>query len=383
MKTRAKIGIFIISIMLQSSSALSLAISGISQSFPNVPVESIQLVFTLTSLMALLGTLVAGKLAGVTTKKILIIFFSLLSFAGAMVGFFFPDSLEMLYASSVVIGLSVGILAPIATALIAELFQGGERASVNGLQSLFINGGAMMLNMLGGVLVSIAWHDVYLIYGLMVIVAIASVVLLPKGVVEKSPEGEKAKVLTPFFASMLLQSLLLGIAWMTLMANASYSVMQLGLDPGSAGILTAAQFAGGIVVGLLLRPIMQMTRKWCFVVANAVAAIALWILFFASNLPMLILGSLILGAGFGFFMPAGYTIIPSKAHPATITTSLSLFLGLFTVGGFINPYIITAGAQLLGSDLSFRFMLAAIVQTANIAVSLVAMKKYMGDMPEL
>lgn len=373
MGNRAVIAILALSFLLQSTSALSLAIGGLAHAFPDASVQAIQMAFTLVSLSGFAGTLIAGAAARLAAKKSIVIVFSTTTFLAAMVGYFAHDSLTLLYGVTIAMGFGVGVMSPICTAIIAELFTGEKRAAVNGMQALFMNCGALISNLAGGLLVSHAWQDIYLIYPAFVVVAIICAALLPKGATERRADVGRRRFLTPFVSVLLAQGFLLGLTWMTLMANASFCVLELeGGSVEMAGFITMAQSLGGMAAGLSLMPILKRFGRGCLALAHTLAAAGLWVLFSAGTLPTLILGSFLVGCGYGLFMPAGYTLIPNEVRSSAVTLALSMFLGAITLGGFCNPYLVTTGAQLLGGGVSERFLIAAVAQTANIIVGIVS-----------
>lgn len=373
---KTKIGIFVISLLLQSTGAVAMVISGAANAFPDASTSKIQLIYSLITLVAMLSNLAAGKLAGIFTKKTLIIIAYLMQLAGGMVGYFLHDSLLMLYFASVLIGLCSGMIIPLCSALIAEHFEGPERASVMGVQSLFVNGGAIIVNMLAGILAAKYWPGAYMIFVATIPVIIVCALLIPKGEVDKRVIGEKVKMFNSFLIMVIVQGMLFGLCWATFMTNAALYVFDLGVgNEAQTGYLLMTQALGCVLMGLVLPKVIKITGKYCFVLASSLAALALWMLYFSANLPMLLVSSLVLGLGFGLFLPAANTLIPNNVHPSMITMSISIFCALFSVGSFLNPYLITLGAAAFNGSIATRFMIAAIIQSINLIVSLIAVKK--------
>ena len=377
---KTKIAIFIMSLFLQAMNTIALALSGIAQAFPEASVASVQMVLTLATLVSIAGNVLCGKLAAVTTKKKMVIIFSLLLIVGALFSNLAANSIAALYAGSAIIGLSAGLLIPVTTALIAEHFEGTERAAVIGQQTLFVSVGAILLNMVAGILAVSNWRNVYFVFLSSIVVIVVALFMLPKGVVEKADDsaeavgkpkaGYSAFVILPF-----VQAFLFGIGWTTFMTNITMYVDELGMDPGMSTIFTMAQSAAGAVIGLCLSFVMRKSGKYCFVLALALGAAGLWLMSAAGSVPLLLVATLFLGMGFGLFMPSGYTLIPSVVNPAAITMSMSLFLASFQVGAFVNPYIVTVAAGLLSETVSARFLVAAVVITADVLLSLFCTRK--------
>lgn len=375
-KAKIKAVIFLISIMLQSMNSVALVLSGVAKEFTDASTTSVQLVYTLIFLMSVVGMLITGKLASLMTKKKIVIIFSILLMVGGILGYFMSMNIPLLYISSIFIGIGNGVLLPIASSLIAEYFQGGERASVNGLQSLFIGGGGMLFNIFGGILAAQNWRSLYLLYIIALPIILSTLFLLPEGRIETREEGVKVKIFTPYIILLSLQSLIFGIAWMTLFSNITYYVFDLGIgNESQASFITIAYSIGSVVMGLMLRFIMKWTGKYCFVTAFAISTIGLWLLCFANSLLLLILCGVLLGFAFGLFMPSGYTLIPNNVHPAAITMSIAFFTACFSLGGFLNPYIVTLSAGTFSNEISARFLVAAIIMTIDLLFCLISTLK--------
>lgn len=377
-KTKTKIGIFILSLITQSMNALSLMLSGITAEYPGTDISSIQIIFTLITLASVAGTVAAGKLACMMTKKKVTAIFIVIMVCGGLFGRFFGNSIGMLYVASVIIGVSNGVLIPVSSALIAEHFEGDERAACVGLQSLFVSGGGMLLNMLAGFLAAAYWKNTYLVLLTAVPVLVFTLLLLPEGIVEKTEKGEKAPVLNTFLVTLIAHSFIFGICWMTFYTNVTYYVFEIGAgNEAQAGTVTMLFSAGSIIVGLLLGKVMRLTKNYCFASGLLLSALGFWVFAVASGLPLLLAGAVLQGIGFGLFMPSGYTLIPNHVHPGAITMGIALFTAAMSLGGFVNPYIITNAAGIFGTAVSARFLTAAILQTVNGLVCIVTTRAVM------
>lgn len=377
-KTKTKAGIFIFSLITQSMNALSLMLSGIANEFTNASITSIQIVFTLITLASVAGTLAAGKLATIMTKKKIVIFSMGMMVLGGLFGRFFGTSIPMLYAASIIIGIANGIIIPVSSSLVAEHFEGEERAQVVGLQSLFVNGGGMILNMLAGILAAAYWKNTYLVLLTSIPVIVLTLFLLPEGKIETAEKGENVSVLSPFLVVIIIHSLIFGACWMTFYTNVSYYIFELGIGAeAQAGTVTTLFSVGSVVIGLVLGKVMKATGRFCFASGLALSAAGFWVFAIASNMPLLFIGAALQGMGFGLFMPSGITLIPNHVHPGAITMAISLFTAALSLGGFLNPYLITTIAGMFSELVSTRFLIAAIIQTANVIVCILTTRVIM------
>lgn len=354
----------ILSLILPSKEMVALVLAGVAKAHPEASVTSVQMVFTLITLIVVPAMLIAGKLVNRFTKKKLLIVCCLLMLGGGLMGYFCYASLLMLYVASALIGFGNGMLNPIVSGLIAEHFTGDERASVNGVQTLFVSGGAILLSLLVNFLGRSQWQGSYLLFLLTIPVLLVLIFLLPAGSLEKAENGKKGRVLTPYLMFIILQVFLYSVGFMTFMTNISLYTDALGV--GNASFMNSMQSIGCVIIGLLLAPVMRISGKYCFALASVFGAVSMVILCLATGAPMLLLGSLVLGLGFGLLIPAGCVLIPDAVPASAITMGISLMLVAYNVGGFINPYIVTLGAQLINNNISTRFAVAAVILALNV-----------------
>ncbi len=369
-KNRTRAGIIILSAILQVGNCISLVLAGVAKDHPEASMSSVQLVFTFMSLVGIPSMIIAGKMASVTTKKRLTQFACISVLCGGLTGCFLSKSLGMLYLASALIGFGASMLTPLASALVAENYQGEERAAMMGFQSLLINGGAIALNLLAGFLGRTIWRNTYMVYFLVIPVLIGITVLLPEGIVEKAEKGEKVKVLTPGLLILMLQVFLFGLGYMTFMTTISIYTSSLGFQ--NASIFTSTCSFGCVLAGLMLPRLVKILKKYGFAAAMAFGSAGLFIISQSTTTVMLMAGSLILGLGFGFIIPAGFNMIPERVSPAAVTMAMSLYVASFTGSSFVCPYVTGFGAGLLGGSVSARFLTASIIVAIDCAVALIA-----------
>lgn len=375
-KTKTKIAIFTLSLILSTPNTLALAISGIAGAFPDASVSAVQMVYTLITLIGIPSALIIGKLSQYFTKKTLVIFTSLLRLAGAMIAYFMSGSMTMLLLSSVIIGFANGMVIPLTSALIVAHFKDTECEAVIGVQALFVNGGSIILNIIAGMLAARIWSDTYLLFLATIPVVIILALLLPSDSLEKPVQGEQGKVFTPYLFAIMIQGFLFAVGWMTFMANTSLYVISMGIgNEAQAGVLTTALMVGATVIGLLLPKVLKLTGEYCYAFSSAAGALGLLIFAFSSNFIMLIIASLIVGFGFGVFVPAAMAQLPNRINPAAGTMIIGFFSTAFNLGGFINPLIITNGAALINDSVSTRFLLGAILLAVNLIIGVAVAKK--------
>lgn len=368
--------ILIISAVSMITSSISIILGGISESFPNRSVEAIQLLYSIISGAGIIGSILAGKLAGVTTKRVNIIIFSVVILLGAALAYFFNASYYALLAASIIIGIGTSTLRPLSIALIAEHFDGIERAKMTGIQSLAVNVGGALIALAVGVLSTHHWKNAYLIFLLMLPVLLTAMFMLPKGIVEKNETAAKVKVMTPQLAKLVVEAFVFGMGMITFLANIALASAELGAEYVKfAGYANSIYMIAAIIVGLLLTNIMKIFKQYTMTVGILLAAAGLLCLGFTTSPALIILCSILFGFGFGVYFPAAYATIPGMVAPSTITMAISIFSIGMSVGCMLTPYIITSGAALINGSINTRFLLAAVIMVVTVVVAALTNKK--------
>jgi|GEM_PF-3292900 len=373
-KAKTLVAIFAASLLVQSMNTFSLLIQGIMVAYPGTGATQAQLIISIGNLIGMVGMLFAGKMVNFTTKKVTILLMMGLMVIGALLGYYATPTLTMMYVACAVFGCGVGGLIPLTSGLIAEHFAGSTRATVMGVQGIFVNGGGMIFQLVGGFAVAAYWKNLFLVFLATVVIMLIVVILLPKGTVEKDTQSEadaagaKTKVFTKFLVIMMIQGFFIGLCFMTFMANITLDVFALGIgDASTAGIINTILSAGAILAGICIALIMKTLKRYVFAVGMLFGAIGLWVCAFASSMALLAIGGFFIGAAFTMHNTSYYTIAPANANPAAMTMTMSLYTVAMQIGIVLCPMLITPLAGMIGAAVSNTFLLGAII-TSVIAV---------------
>ena len=365
------VAIYSASLLCQLANSLSLVTQGVVDTYPGVTLSSAQGVLSVSSLFILFGSLAAGKLANYTTKKNIVLICVLLDFVSGLLGYFCTFNLAMVYVAGCVAGFASGALLSAVLALIPEHFQGKQCALFMGLQSVAISVGAMLINGIGGAISAIYWKNIFLVYIVIVVINIIVALLMPKGKVEKPETGEKVKVFTPFVGIMILFGFFVGVQLITLNANITMYVYELGIgNEAQSGLVTTAYAVGSLATGLGVTFLMKFFKKRVFAAALVCGAVGLWLLALVHSVAVFMLAGFLIGCCFNLHNVCYYTIAPMNAAPAAVTMSISLYTAGMTLGMVLGPFIVTPLGALLGDSISCCFVVGAILLTVMAVLEL-------------
>ncbi|MGO1766600.1 MAG: MFS transporter, partial [Advenella sp.] len=136
-----------------------------------------RMVLTLPSLFVAMSAPLAGILADrYGRKKLLVGAIALYGIAGA--SGLIADSLPMLLTGRAILGIAIGGIITLNTALIGDYFTGAEREKYLGLQQAFVQLGGVVFVMSGGLLAELHWRMPFVIYGAALILIPAVIIFL-------------------------------------------------------------------------------------------------------------------------------------------------------------------------------------------------------------
>jgi sugar phosphate permease len=154
----------------------------------------------------------------------------------------------------------------------------------------------------------------------------------------------------------------------------SYLINEKGLSLMDTGIYSALPYlvgTVGVVLGGYLSDKVKGNRKWVFIPNALAGGLALFLMFQASSLTMVIVYQC-LAAFFMFMAQGGFWGLVVDTLPAKIMASGSATVNCFgSIAGFISPFLMGYMIETSGSfNTSFIMMIAALVIAAVTALTI-------------
>lgn len=377
-KLKIQIAVFAVASIAQTRMVISLVLASVSAYFPDAKITTIQMLFSSVTLTGLIASLLVGKLAQIVRKKTILIGCNILGLIGGLLGYFGHNSLACLFAASLLIGLGFGVFTPLTGALAAEHFEGDARTRIIGWRAMFMNVGGIVIMMLAGQLAQMSWYSTYLSFLLCAAIALICAFCLPKGEIEKNTneDGTKIKVFNPWLINILFLVLVEGISYAAYSANLSYYIVELGLGGASqTSYMSSIQMAGSCISGLVLAQTMKVFKKNAIPVSLLGIGISFFLLYFAKDFTLLMLGAFISGFATCVFANGSAAEMPANVPKGGITTAMSFFNAFMSIGMTLSPYIITNSAALINDKVSTRFLLVGIILTVLSVYAFFSLKK--------
>ena len=163
---------------VMAGAAIAPGLGVIKSHFSSAPDIQIQFIVSIPALLIIITNMLFLQISRLLrTRPIAIIGLLLYLCAGS--GCFFVQSIEMLLFLRSLLGVSVGLVMPLSTGLLSYYFPPSEQARLMGLSAAMNQLGGVVATLLAGILVTIEWNYIFLVYLLGLIALLMVIAWLP------------------------------------------------------------------------------------------------------------------------------------------------------------------------------------------------------------
>lgn len=333
---------------VMAGAAIAPALGIIKAHFCNAPTMLVQFIVSMPALLIIVTNLFFLPLSRVfRTRAIATTGLLLYVMAGA--GCFFVDDIYVLLVMRAVLGISVGLIMPLSTGLLAYYFPPEEQAHLMGLSAAMNQMGGVVATLLAGLLAAVEWNYAFLVYLLGLTALVMVWLWLPDeklGSANKRGVPFQPRQLLKFHPSVISMLLLMMIFFIFPTNFAVVSSSQLGLSTNMitalmVGLDVVAFFIGMAFGGVMIhfRQIVKYFAPVFFLTGYAAYLIP--------NVLMLVIGSVLIGIANGVGVPYLNTIASIKGGKNSATTVMPLLSAALYLGQFVSPIIVTPVSHML------------------------------------
>ena len=371
MKKRLLYTILSISLLtVMAGAAIAPALGVISAHFAGRNPLLIQLIVSLPALFIILTNLVFPWLCRLMkTRTLALTGLALYVLSGA--GAFFVDNIWVLLAFRAMMGVSVGMIMPLSTGLLAYYFPPEEQAGLMGLSAAMNQMGGVVATFLAGMLAGISWNYAFLVYllGLIAIILVAAFLpnerLSGRGGVSLS----RLKRFHPSVVGMFLVMILFFIYPTNFALTASGTLSEMGVTLTMVGLDVVA-FLVGLCFGFLMKRFAAQ-MKYIAPLGFAAGYLCLAV---GGSLVWLLPGSAFIGIANGIGVPYLNTIGSVKAGKEAATTVMPLLSAALYLGQFLSPLIVSPAATATGTS---PYVIAICIAIIYLLQAVLTRKKQM------
>ena len=373
---KGKLTFTILSISLltvMAGAAMAPALGVIRSHFADRSSLLIQLIVSLPALTIIIANLFFPLLCRLMRTRTIAVT-GLLMYVIFGAGAFIADNIWIILLLRALLGVSVGMIMPLSTGLLAYYFPPEEQPRLMGLAAFMSQMGGVIATLLSGLLANISWNYAFLVYLLGLPALLLVAFNLPNErlkAVSSSPFSASLTRFAPSVIGMYLQMLLFFIFptnfAITARANEALTgnditLIMVGLDVVAAII--------GIIFGWMMKN-MGRTVKYMapltFMVGYALFAMG-------TATPLLLSGAFFVGLANGIGMPYLNTIASIKGGKDVATTVMPLMSAAMYLGQFTSPLIVSPISEaVVGENSPY---LIGVVISALFLIQAFLSKKY-------
>ena len=360
---------------VMAGAAIAPALGIIRDHFADSPDMMIQLIVSLPALFIIATNLLFPWLCSLMKTRTLALT-GLLLYVVAGAGCFFVDNIWVLLALRALLGVSVGMIMPLSTGLLAYYFPPERQAGLMGLSAAMNQMGGVVATLLAGLLANIQWNYAFLVYLLGLIAVVLVLLFLPNERLKggSGPSLSLLKRFHPSVAGMFLVMILFFIypTRFALSAHAGTDLSNNAITFIMVGLDVVA-----FLVGLVFGRLMQGFRHGMKYVAPVGFIAGYLLLSIGSGLPLLLSGSAVIGVANGVGVPYLNTIASMKAGREAASTVMPLLSAALYLGQFLSPLVVTPlGSLCFGAaDLLAPFKAGAIIGILYLLQAFLTRKK--------
>lgn len=358
---------------LIATAAMAPALTSIQSHFITASPTLIKYVVTLPALICIpIGLLNNTFLKYIGKKKLILIGVILYTIGG--LSSVFATGIYSLLFTKAVLGLGLGITAPLSLVLIGDFFHGKERAKFMGLSTASTNLGGILSTLLVGFLTTFGFRYSFLVYGIGIIIFILILLFLPQipdqnedtdlhissSVTIKEIE-EDIKLNKGIFKYALLTMLAL-IAFYAIPTNMDFLVKfkHLGTASTAANIVSISTLSS-LVSALLFPKLIKLFKSSYVLIIFILMTVGFIILGIGHALSLIILGAIFVGFSFGGIIPFSMLFASNLVHKTHTGLSILIVTTSIYVGEFLSPLVLKVLSNFLRMSNVIGCLLGAAV----------------------
>lgn len=361
-KTSFRIAVLSLSLLtIMSGAGVAPGINKIAEAFPDTSETVIKLIISLPPLFMIIAALLSGFIGKFIKHKTLIIFGLVLFIIGG-VGAGYMHTIPQILLFRAILGFGTGIILPFSIGLIAAFFVGNERSKMMGYSSATNCLGAIIGNILAGILAVVGWSQMFHIYWLGALVLLCVLLFL-----NHLPENKQSKVVSQaklpgsvflysFFAFLTMMVFFLIVTNMAFFVH----LRELGSSKNT-GYLFALNSLAMLVAGIML-PLLKKSGKMFLPGIFLLVSLGLFGIAKSVSLPVLCLSVFGAGFGLGALFPYLLNRISYNVPKELSVKAMSIGMASAWFGQFASPLIFGGIAAIIGLNMISVFLsVSAIV----------------------
>lgn len=295
--------------------------------------------------------------------------------------FFFVPNMVSLIILSFLIGIAAGILSPLASAFVADMFGGKKRTAQFGYTSATLNLVLMGCTIATGYLAKISWRLPFVIYLLPIVPlffakGFKKYITDPNQIRQKDTAANNGVKVHYKFSEQVNMGMLVRYCIYYFVITFVIAAISLYLpfrytDSSTAGDLTSILFFGIMISGYTLNWALRWMKKSVAIIVLIATAVGFILMSVTSEVILVGLGILIATYFYGIAQPYYYERLSTASSRIALTLTLAWFASMDSIGNVVAAPVIDGIADVLHHSTSKYPLVAFYICTALSIIALV------------
>ena len=334
---------------VMAGAAIAPALGVIKAHFTSAPELLVQFIVSIPALFIIITNLFFLNISRHYGTRAIALF-GLVLYVASGAGCFLSNDIYVVLTLRALLGVSVGLIMPLSTGLLAYYYPPEQQAHLMGLSAAMNQMSGVVATLLAGLLSAIGWRWAFLVYLLGLIAVIMVALYLPDdhlGSANKRGIPFQPRQLLKFHPSVNGMLLLMMIFFIYPTNFAITAEEQAGLSLTTTTLIMVGLDLVAFFAGMAFGQLMNIFREPMKYIAPVFFLIGYLFFAVAHSIMPLLIGAVFTGIANGVGVPYLNTIASIKGGRNSATTVMPLLSAALYMGQFLSPIIVTPLSRLL------------------------------------
>ena len=360
--------------------AISPILEDLSRIFPSASQLEIQMLTSLPSLLIIPFVLLSGWLSARGGESLRLLAVGLAIFFASGLACIFAKDIRLLIVASCIMGAGAGIAVPYSTGLVVRYFTGDARVQQLGISSAVNNLSLVLATAVVGWIATRDWHLAFMVY---LLPAVSLVMLLALRGVKSAPEPKESdqlrqsKIQWGRLAGLSVLYFIITFTTLVITFYLSFLLEKYHFPQELSSVMISLFFLAIMLPGLILNVIISRVRSMTIFGSLCLIVVGLLLVGTVPDVPLMTLGVVLTGVGYGVLQPIIYDKTAIIAPPETATKALSVVMTVNYVAVVVCPFVVDFAERLFRQkEESFPFVASAVLVAMVAFLSLLMRKSF-------
>ena len=357
--------------------AVSPILEDLSRIFPSASQLEVQMLTSLPSLLIIPFVLLSGWLSTRGESLKLLAVGLAIFFVSGIVCIFAKD-IRLLIVAGCVMGIGAGIAVPYSTGLVVRYFTGDSRVRQLGISSAVNNLSLVVATAVVGWIATRDWHLAFTVYllpvvSLLLLLALRSAKPAPEP--KESDQLRQSKINWMRLTGLSVLYFIITFTTLVITFYLSFLLEKYRFPQEFSSVMISLFFLAIMLPGLALNAIIRRVRSMSIFVSLLLIVVGLLLVGTIPDIPLMTLGVILTGIGYGVLQPIIYDKTAIIAPPDNATKALSVVMTVNYVAVVVCPFVVDFVAKIMGQNRSTFPFVASAVCVAMVALLSIILRK--------